>query len=61
MAASYPHFYDAHPDYLQGVIGLNPSKEKHGLAMILEPVSKIQYNKINTLRWGFSVTVGVTL
>jgi hypothetical protein len=39
IIASLPHFYDAAPEYQTGVIGLNPSKEKHEILMIFEPVS----------------------
>ena len=37
--ASLPHFYDAAMEYQTGVIGLNPSKEKHEILMVFEPVS----------------------
>jgi len=37
--ASLPHFYDAAMEYQIGVIGLNPSKEKHEILMVFEPVS----------------------
>jgi hypothetical protein len=39
IMASLPHFYDAAMEYQNGVIGLNPSKEKHEILMVFEPVS----------------------
>jgi hypothetical protein len=38
IIASLPHFYDAAPEYQTGVIGFNPSKEKHEILMVFEPV-----------------------
>lgn len=38
---SYPHFYLADKSYLNGVEGLNPTKEKHELSMSLEPITGI--------------------
>lgn len=39
MFASLPHFYLADPKLLEGIeSGLNPSKEKHGIAMLVEMV-----------------------
>lgn len=39
IMASLPHFYDAALEYQTGVIGLNPSKEKHEILMIFEPLT----------------------
>ncbi|KAH8263690.1 hypothetical protein KR044_012522 [Drosophila immigrans] len=35
--ASYPHFYNADPYYLDAVEGLKPDKERHEMVIILEP------------------------
>ncbi|XP_069694772.1 sensory neuron membrane protein 1-like [Periplaneta americana] len=39
IMASLPHFLDSAPEYQDGVIGLNPSREKHVIMMILEPLT----------------------
>lgn len=39
IVASQPHFYDAHEDYQNGVRGLNPNAEEHGIYFDIEPVS----------------------
>jgi hypothetical protein len=38
---SYPHYYAADPFYLNEVVGLEPSKEKHESYFTLEPVSSL--------------------
>lgn len=38
---SFPHFYGADPYYLDAVEGLNPSQDKHGFHIVLEPVRSI--------------------
>jgi len=35
--ASYPHFYNADPYYLEAVEGLNPEKDRHEMVVIMEP------------------------
>jgi len=37
LALSYPHFYQADPSYLDGVVGLSPDKEKHQFYVDVEP------------------------
>lgn len=37
IALSYPHFYQAHPSFLEAVEGLEPNKEKHQFYVDLEP------------------------
>jgi hypothetical protein len=37
--ASLPHFYLADKQYQRGVTGLNPTKEKHEIISIFDPVS----------------------
>lgn len=37
LAVSYPHFYQAHPDYLKAVDGLSPDKEKHQFFVDVAP------------------------
>ncbi|KAK9875891.1 hypothetical protein WA026_009678 [Henosepilachna vigintioctopunctata] len=52
LYVSLPHFYDSDITYLQGVLGLNPKKEKHGIEILFEhmtggPVSarkRLQFN-----------------
>ncbi|XP_054260495.1 sensory neuron membrane protein 1-like [Macrosteles quadrilineatus] len=52
IVVSHPHFYEASQQYLDGVVGLKPDKEKHGIKIILEPISgsplvarkRIQFN-----------------
>lgn len=40
MFASLPHFFLTDPKLLEGIeSGLNPSKEKHGITMLVEIVS----------------------
>lgn len=39
IIASLPHFYLAHREYRRGVAGLNPTKEKHEIISIFDPVS----------------------
>nr|WHO17345.1 sensory neuron membrane protein 1 [Matsumurasca onukii] len=39
IVASLPHFYLASQDYVTGVTGLSPDKEKHGISIVLEPIS----------------------
>ncbi|KAJ9589995.1 hypothetical protein L9F63_016887, partial [Diploptera punctata] len=39
IIASLPHFYDSDPEYQNGVIGLNPNQEDHGITMIFEPLT----------------------
>ncbi|KAI4461338.1 scavenger receptor class b type-1 sr-b1 [Holotrichia oblita] len=38
---SQPHFYDADPYYLDKISGLNPTKEKHQMFMVIEPETGI--------------------
>lgn len=48
MFASLPHFYLADPKLLEGIeSGLNPKKEIHGIAMLVEIVSFILFYIIN--------------
>ncbi|KAH8378294.1 hypothetical protein KR093_010581 [Drosophila rubida] len=35
--ASYPHFYNADPSYVDAVDGLKPDRERHEMVIILEP------------------------
>ena len=37
---SLPHFYLADDEYLDGVVGLNPTQEKHEVTFLFEPVSE---------------------
>nr|AMA98190.1 chemosensory protein [Blattella germanica] len=37
--ASLPHFYLAHPDYMNAVYGMNPVKEKHEIYSVFEPMT----------------------
>nr|QAB43879.1 sensory neurone membrane protein SNMP2b [Oedaleus asiaticus] len=39
IAVSYPHFYQAEPEYLQYAEGLSPSKELHETFVVIEPES----------------------
>lgn len=39
IIASLPHFYLADREYQTGVTGLNPTKEKHEIFSIFDPVS----------------------
>jgi len=39
IIASLPHFYLADREYQMGVNGLNPTKEKHEIFSIFDPVS----------------------
>jgi hypothetical protein len=39
IIASLPHFYLADREYQTGVTGLNPTKEKHEISSIFDPVS----------------------
>jgi hypothetical protein len=39
LIASLPHFYLADNEYQTGVTGLNPTKEKHEIFSIFDPVS----------------------
>lgn len=39
VIASLPHFYDADPELLNGVVGLSPDVEKHGTEIDFELVS----------------------
>lgn len=41
MTASLPHFYDADPELLKHVKGLNPDAEQHEIQIDFEPVSSI--------------------
>ncbi|XP_067009644.2 protein croquemort [Anabrus simplex] len=38
---TYPHFYLAHPSYLNAVDGLEPTKEKHEFTFAMEPTTGI--------------------
>lgn len=40
MYASLPHFYESDESYVNGVIGLNPNEEEHGIRILFEPVTK---------------------
>nr|WKF45046.1 sensory neuron membrane protein 1a [Podabrus annulatus] len=52
IVASMPHFYDADPMYVNGVRGLHPNEEEHGIVLVFElmtgtPVSgkkRLQFN-----------------
>lgn len=46
LIASHPHFYLGSPDYVNGVVGLSPDKEKHGILIVLEPVRPTGYFKL---------------
>lgn len=37
LAVSFPHFYQAHPDYQQAVVGLNPVKKQHEFFVDVAP------------------------
>nr|QHR83074.1 sensory neuron membrane protein 1 [Ceracris nigricornis] len=39
IAVSYPHFYQASPEYLQYAEGLSPSKDLHETFVVIEPES----------------------
>lgn len=39
---SMPHFYLADPSYAKNITGMSPSKEKHELMLVLEPVSTLR-------------------
>ncbi|KAG8281617.1 hypothetical protein J6590_055338 [Homalodisca vitripennis] len=39
LVASHPHFYLGSQVYISGVTGLSPDKEKHGILIVLEPIS----------------------
>jgi hypothetical protein len=38
IVVSLPHFYLADDEYLDGVVGLNPTQEKHEITLLFEPV-----------------------
>jgi hypothetical protein len=38
MVMSYPHFFDASPEYLQGFSGLSPNPALHQTQADVEPV-----------------------
>jgi hypothetical protein len=38
IVVSLPHFYLADEEYLDGVVGLNPTQELHEVTMLFEPV-----------------------
>jgi len=40
VVMSMPHFYLADDEYLDGVVGLNPTQEKHEVTLLFEPVSE---------------------
>jgi len=40
VVMSLPHFYLADEEYLDGVVGLNPTQEKHEVTLLFEPVSE---------------------
>ncbi|PNF38576.1 Sensory neuron membrane protein 1 [Cryptotermes secundus] len=39
IAVSLPHFYLADDEYLDGVVGLNPTQEKHEVTLLFEPLT----------------------
>ncbi|XP_069696282.1 sensory neuron membrane protein 1-like [Periplaneta americana] len=39
LVVSLPHFYMADEEYLDGVVGLNPSQEKHQITLLFEPLT----------------------
>jgi hypothetical protein len=41
IVVSLPHFYLADDEYLDGVVGLNPTQEKHEVTLLFEPVRKL--------------------
>ncbi|XP_046659651.1 sensory neuron membrane protein 1-like [Homalodisca vitripennis] len=41
LVTSLPHFYQASSDYVTGVQGLRPDKDKHGISIVLEPTSGV--------------------
>ena len=40
VVMSLPHFYLADDEYLDGVVGLNPTQEKHEVTLLFEPVGE---------------------
>jgi hypothetical protein len=40
IVVSLPHFYLADDEYLDGVVGLNPTQEKHEVTLLFEPVCR---------------------
>ena len=40
---SSPHFYNAHPDLVQQVEGVEPSHDKHATFLNIEPFSGISF------------------
>ncbi|XP_066904263.1 sensory neuron membrane protein 1, partial [Halyomorpha halys] len=41
LIGSLPHFYDAEEEYLNGVVGMKPDKDKHEITFIMEPISGV--------------------
>ncbi|XP_054259205.1 sensory neuron membrane protein 1-like [Macrosteles quadrilineatus] len=41
LVASLPHFYGGSQDYITGVSGIQPNKEKHEILVVLEPTTGI--------------------
>lgn len=52
IAASFPHFLNADQALLNSISGLNPSEEKHGSYLIVEPVSDVK-----TIRFIFQIFI----
>jgi hypothetical protein len=50
IIASLPHFYLADQEYRTGVIGLNPTKEKHEIVSIFDPVSVSDVGRVTLTR-----------
>lgn len=45
IVASMPHFYDADPMYVNGVRGLHPNEEDHGIVLVFELVRNYLFIK----------------
>ncbi|KAH8403141.1 hypothetical protein KR222_005831 [Zaprionus bogoriensis] len=53
--ASYPHFYNADPSYVEGIEGIKPDKDKHEMVIILEPKTGMLLDIKGTLMISFLV------
>nr|WNX29034.1 sensory neuron membrane protein 2 [Odontotermes formosanus] len=50
VVMSLPHFYLADDEYLDGVVGLNPTQEKHEVTLLFEPLTATPLEAYNRLQ-----------
>ncbi|KAK6621164.1 hypothetical protein RUM43_011470 [Polyplax serrata] len=53
IVASQPHFFDAHEDYQNGVRGLNPNAEDHGIYFDIEPMTGTPLHAKKRIQFSF--------